>query len=242
MGSIAMLAHRIIPTLLYAGTKLVKGSKFDPWRRVVGHAMQAAKVHAARGVDELIMLDVTATPEGRRPDAGMISTLTAGSFTPITVGGGIRSADDVKMLLQAGADKVAIKTSFFIDPHFIRRLADQYGSQAICVAIDYRDDAKVSAIEYCQLAEQMGAGEILLTSMDREGTTSGYDLQTIYAAAKAIGIPLIAHGGCSGYPDMHAAIQAGANAVAAGALFQWTDATPKGAAQYLADRGIEVRL
>lgn len=223
------LAVRIIPTLLYRGDQLVKGKQFNAWRSV-GHIEQAVRVMASRGVDEMVLLDIGATPEGRGPDFERVKRLTSYAFTPVTVGGGVRSVDDVRDLLAAGADKVAIKSAYEIIPQCVKR----FGSQAIVQAID---------IEWgVPFARATMAGEILLTSIDREGTMQGYDLDLIRAVSQAVDIPVIAHGGCSGPEDMLAAIKAGASAVAAGALFQFTDWTPRSCAEWLAENGVEVRI
>lgn len=247
------LAVRIIPTLLCKGTKLVKGRRFSA-DRIVGHVQQAARVHQARGVDELCILDVAATPEGRRPDFAAIEALTAECFMPLTVGGGVRSVEDVEGLLRAGADKVAICSWAMTAPWTITGFSERYGRQAITVALDVKDGVLSSwcgrmepaiggAVSDCaRWIEELGAGEILLTSIDREGTMEGYDIELIRAVASAVDIPVIAHGGCSGPEDMLAAIKAGASAVAAGALFQFTEHTPRSCAQWLAGQGIEVRL
>jgi cyclase len=234
------LAVRIIPTLLARGSKLVKGRRFSA-DRVVGHVQQAARVHQARGVDELCILDVAATPEGRGPDFAAIEALTVACFMPLTVGGGVRSVEDVEGLLRAGADKVCVKTAYWRRREFVSECAERWGSQAIVAALDvsgpYPDVVAVSA----DMAKR-GAGEILLTSIDREGTMEGYDIELIRTVAKAVDIPVIAHGGCSGPKDMLEAINAGASAVAAGALFQFTDHTPRSCALWLSQHGVEVRL
>jgi imidazole glycerol-phosphate synthase subunit HisF len=236
------LAVRIIPTLLAKGTKLVKGRRFSA-DRVIGHVQQAARVHQARGVDELCILDVGATPAGNGPNFAMIEALTQDCFMPLTVGGGVRSIADVEGLLRAGADKVCIKTAYQADFDFLDACAYRFGSQAIVVALDVRDEGRTTLVlDLAKDIERRGAGEILLTAMDREGTMEGYDLDLIRSVAHVVDIPVIAHGGCSGYADMLAAIGHGASAVAAGALFQFTDATPRAAAQYLDEYGVEVRL
>lgn len=246
------LAHRVIPTILCRGRTLVKGQRFDSWRSV-GVAAQAVRIHQARGVDEVCLLDIGATPEGRGPDLGLVEELSEILFAPLSVGGGVRSVQDVRALLRAGADKVVIGTGACEVPHLIRDCADAVGSQAIVVTEDvgYGDTVMTrcgktgyshSPVTFAKSAERAGAGEILLTSIDREGTMEGYDLDLIRRVAGAVSIPVIAHGGCSGYADMAAAIAAGASAVAAGALFQFTDATPRAAAQYLAEHGIEARV
>lgn len=246
-----MLATRIIPTLLQCGTTLVKGKQFNSWRSV-GHALQAIRIHQARGVDELIFLDIAATPEGRGPDFKMVEQLTHDCFCPITVGGGVRSIDDVHGLLESGADKVAIGTAAMENPRLLADIASRFGNQVLVVAIDVMNghvaiecgahDTTCDPRELAMSCEVDGAGEILLTSIDREGTMQGYDLELIRDVSQAVDIPVIAHGGCSGYEDMHDAIKAGASAVAAGALFQFTDCTPRGAAEYLKSKGVEVRL
>jgi len=246
-----MLAHRVIPTILCRGRTMVKGKRFDSWRSV-GVAAQAVRVHQARGVDEVCLLDIGATPEGRGPDLGLIEELSEVLFAPLAVGGGVRTVEHVRALLKAGADKVVIGTAAVEDPHFLRNVADVVGSQAIVAALDVRGDYEYGrcgtwpgvggVISVATMYRQMGAGEILLTSIDREGTMDGYDLDLIERVATAVDIPVIAHGGCSGYEDMANAIRAGASAVAAGALFQFTDATPRAAAAYLHKHGIEARV
>ncbi len=234
-----MLAIRIIPTLLQRGSTLVKGERFNSWRSV-GHALQAINIHQARGVDELIYLNIAATPEGRGPDFKMVKSLTRECFVPITVGGGVRSVEDVQGLLNAGADKVAICTAGTLD--FILYISRKFGSQAIVVVVEHFTEINNLIPLWAVRLEDCGAGEILLQSKERDGTMQGYDLELIRSVCNAVSIPVIASGGCSGYEDMYNAIQAGASAVAAGALFQFTDATPKGAAEYLKARGIEVRI
>lgn len=245
-----MLATRIIPTLLYRRNTLVKGSMFNGWRSV-GHVQQAARIHAKRGVDELCILDIAATPEARRPDLELIERLTEDNFSPVAVGGGIKKISDVEKMLRAGADKVVMCTSA-IEGGLVREASSAVGSQAITVAIDYREDCiwshcgkarwRMTPKRFAMVCAEDGAGEILLTSIDREGTMKGYDLDIIREISNSVPIPVIAHGGCSGYDDMYQAILAGASAVAAGALFQFTDCTPRGAAEYLSTKGVEVRL
>ncbi len=245
------LAVRIIPTLLARGDKLVKGQQFNSWRSV-GVVEQAARVCALRGVDEIVLLDIAATPEGRGPDIAMVERISANFFTPLTVGGGIRTVEDAMALLRAGADKVAIGTAQY-PGSLITELSARVGRQAVVVAIDVKqgrmpmircgkDPLTLSVVTHAKVMEQMGAGEILLTSIDREGTMEGYDLNLIRAVAKSVSIPVIAHGGCRGAEDMLAAVHAGASAVAAGALFQFTDTTPADCAEWLAQHGVETRV
>ena len=246
------LAARIIPTLLVRGEQLVKGRQFNSWR-VVGHAMQAARVHAARQCDELILLDISATPEGRGPDLALVEKLASECFMPLTVGGGVRSVEDVRSLLRAGADKVAIGTAAYEVPDVVFDCGEYFGNQAIVYALDVMGGNTVmfhcgkhgyshDPVYCAQWAERNCAGEILLTSIDREGTMEGYDIDLIRAVSEAVSIPVVAHGGCSGPDDMIAAIKAGASAVAAGALFQFSDWTPRSCAEHLARAGIETRI
>jgi cyclase len=240
------LATRIIPTLLARGDVLVKGVKFDSWRSV-GHVLQAARVHARRGVDELILLDIGATPEGRGPNFALVEKVAEAQFTPLTVGGGVRSVQDVRDLLNAGADKVAICTNA---ASVIPEASAKFGRQAIVACIDYIGsglEATVrgsdrTAYDHADDCDDWGAGEILLTSVDREGTLEGYDLELVSRLRYICTCPLIVHGGCGTYEHMREALEAGASAVAAGAMFQFSDATPRGAAQYLSRQGVEVRL
>ena len=246
------LAHRIIPSLLFNGDKLIKGKRFDGWRSV-GHVVQAAKIYGQRAADEIILLDIGATPEGRGPNLKVVEKIADHFFTPLTVGGGVRTIDDVRDLLKAGADKVSINTAAMTSPNLIQDVAEKFGSQAIVVAIDVKDGKPMtkcgteSPVAWgpmgCALwASQRGAGEIMLTSIDREGTMNGYDLALIESVSKSVQVPVIAHGGCKDYADMAKAIEAGASAVAAGALFAFTDCTPRSAARYLSGVGIEARV
>jgi len=235
-----MLAKRVIPTMLVRGTALVKGRAFAGDRRV-GHALQAARVHARRGVDELLILDIGATPEGRGPDLELVSTLAAECYIPITVGGGVRTLGDIDALLRAGADKVAIGAAARDwGSVLLAQAADRFGSQAIVAIVEH--GSPVEAMRTANVAAAQGAGEIVLQSRERDGTLAGYDLDAIREAAPHLGVPLIASGGCSGPDDMLAALAAGADAVAAGALFQFTDWTPAVCARYLSQQGVEVRI
>ena len=249
------LAIRVIPTLLCRGRQLVKGKAFNSWRSV-GVAAQAVRVHQARQVDELILLDISATAEGRGPDLKLVEELATECFMPLSVGGGISSIDHVRDLLRAGADKVVICSAAIEDQRFVRTLADKVGNQAIVIAIDVRKD-KIGHVVYGRngtkltqfhpvwwalRCQGLGAGEIMLTRVEHEGTLSGYDLELVRCVSAALDIPVIAHGGCGSYEHMLQALEAGAHAVAAGAMFQFTDATPRAAAQYLAQHGIQTRL
>lgn len=245
------LAVRIIPTILCRGRQLVKGVAFDSWRSV-GVAAQAVRIHGMRGVDEVCLLDIGATAEGRGPNLELVEDLSEVLFSPLAVGGGIRSVEDVRALLRAGADKVVVGTAAWEEPGLVRRIADAVGNQAVVVSLDVRgglccsrngkvQQATAFAANAARHFEREGAGEILLQAVERDGTMRGYDLQMIASVSEAVGIPVIASGGAGCYAHMAEAVLAGASAVAAGAMFQFTDLTPRGAAQYLARQGIEAR-
>jgi len=247
-----MLKTRIIPVLLSRNGSLVKGRRFKS-DRVVGHVLQAARVHEMRGVDELMVLDVAATPEKRAPDFKLVKELTDGCFMPLTVGGGIRWVDDISQLMDSGADKVVVGTQAAKHPEIITQAAERFGSQAIAVSIDVRlgtvwthcgtQDASFNPVEWARHVEMRGAGEIILNAIDRDGTMEGYDLNLIDAVSKAVSIPVVASGGCSSYEDIELVLSATeAHAVAVGALLQFSDATPRGAAQHLSERGYQVRV
>ncbi|MGH8034507.1 MAG: imidazole glycerol phosphate synthase subunit HisF [Lysobacterales bacterium] len=251
-----MLATRIIPSLLCRGRQLVKGIAFDSWRSV-GVAAQAVQVHQARGVDELLLLDIAATAEHRGPDLALIEELSECCFMPLSVGGGIRNLEDVRELLRAGADKVVIGT-MALQTDLVRKASAIVGSQAIIVSIDVKQNrvcGRRGTVPYdtspnqplrpeawAREVEAAGAGEILLQSIDRDGTMQGYHLECIRAVSNAVDIPVIASGGAGTYQHLLEAALAGASAVAAGAMFQFTEQTPAGAARYLAANGVEVRL
>jgi cyclase len=245
-----------MPTLLYKDVGLVKGTAFNSWRRV-GSALQAVKVYNLREVDEMVFLDISATHQHRPPDFEAIDDLADECFMPLTVGGGVRTVDDVRRLLQVGADKVAVNTAAVENPDLIREIAHRFGSQCAVVSIDFRGSngtAEVythagtrssgrSPVEWAQHVERLGAGEILLTSIDRDGRMCGYDLETTRAVSSAVRIPVIASGGAADYEDMRRVIsEANVPAVAAASIFHFTEQTPLAAKQYLRDRGIRVRL
>jgi len=237
-----MLAKRVIPTMLVRGRTLVKGERFNAWRSI-GHAAQAAKVHARRGVDELMILDIAATAEGRGPDLDLVRELSEGCFIPITVGGGVRTLSDIDALLRAGADKVAIGAAWREGGALISSAAARFGRQAIVGIVDRPPESAIERyVSQAQLLCDLGAGEILLQDMERDGTLLGYNVELVREVSNAVSIPVIASGGCSSYADMVSAFKAGADACAAGAMFAFTDATPRGAAQFLKRHDIEVRV
>jgi imidazole glycerol-phosphate synthase subunit HisF len=251
-----MLKTRIIPTLLYKDFGLVKGVRFDS-RRAVGSAMQAIKVYNLRGVDELVFVDVTATLQGRSPDLELIDELADDCFMPLTVGGGVRTLDDVRGLLAMGADKVCIGSAAVATPELVREASKRFGAQCVVVSVDVRRDADGAPVvwtrsgtqdtgrhpvELARELEALGAGEVLLQSIDRDGTMEGYDVELIRDVSAAVGVPVIASGGCGSYEDMAAALlEGGASAVAAASIFHYTERTPREAKDHLATRGIAVR-
>jgi imidazole glycerol-phosphate synthase subunit HisF len=251
-----MLKVRIIPTLLFKNDLLVKGTGFDSWRHV-GGAMQSIKVYNMREVDELIFVDITASLHDRPPDFATIDDLADDCFMPFTVGGGIRSVDDVRRLLQVGADKVSINTAAVYQPNLVAAVSARFGSQCVVVSIDVRKTASgyevfthagtkasgLDPVSVARNAEAAGAGEILLTSIERDGTMTGYDVELIRMIADAVSIPVIASGGAGNYDHLVAAIADGkASAVAAAAMFHFTQHTPLEAKKHLAAAGIPVRL
>ncbi len=252
-----MLKIRVMPTLLFKDVGLVKGISFDSWRRV-GSAMQAVKVYNMREVDELVFLDITATKEGRPPDYATVDDLANECFMPLTVGGGVKSVEHVQRLLQVGADKVAVNTAMVENPNLVRQIADRFGSQCAVVSIDARlhpdghyevythsgtHPTGLDPVALAQQAEKSGAGEILLTSIDRDGTMTGYDITLTRHVTNEVTIPVIASGGAGSYADMAAVLREGnASAVAAASIFHFTQQTPLEAKRYLHAQGLRVRL
>ena len=247
-----MLKVRVIPTLLHKGFGLVKGVQFDS-RRAVGSPMQAIKVYNLRNVDELVFLDVTATSEGRGPDLDLIDDLADDCFMPFTVGGGVASVDDVRDLLSVGADKVVIGTAALETPEIVREASERFGAQCVVVSIDTRERQVYArsgavatgrdAVDVACEMEALGAGELLVQSIDRDGVMDGYDVATVRAVADAVTVPVVASGGAGTFADMAEVLQDGrASAVAAAAMFHFTEQTPMGAKQYLAGQGFPVRV
>ena len=246
-----------MPTLLYKDTTLVKGVSFDSWRRI-GFLMQAIKVYNIRQVDELIFLDITATNEGREPDFLLVDDFADDCFMPLTVGGGIRNIEDVRKLLAVGADKVSVCTSAFSNRDLINKIANEFGSQCVVVSIDVKKHENgeyevythsgtkptgLNPVDFAIEVEERNAGEILLTSIDRDGTMKGYDIELIKQVTSAVSIPVIASGGAGNYEHMFQAIKDGnADAVAAASIFHFTEQTPIEAKYYLRKNGINVRI
>jgi cyclase len=251
-----VLKVRVIPTLLWKDIGLVKGVGFDSWRRV-GTAMPAVKVYNTRDVDELILLDISATAEDREPDFETIAELAAECFVPLTVGGGVRDVETVRKLLRAGADKVVINSAAYDDIALISEAALRFGAQCLVACIDARRSsageyecvARSATLptrrrpdEWARELERRGAGEILIQSVESDGTLEGYDVELTRSISRAVSIPVIASGGAGKYLHMYdALVKGGASAVAAAAMFHFTEQTPAGAKAFLAERGIPVR-
>ncbi len=251
-----MLKVRVIPTLLWKRFGLVKGVGFDSWRRV-GPVLPAVKVYNQREVDELILVDIMAHLSDDEPDFESIDEFGQDCFVPLTVGGGITRIDQVQRLLRAGADKVSINTATYDNPGLVTEIAKRHGAQCVVASIDVRCDGDgrwrcfshagqqdtgrdVSA--WCRELEDRGAGEILITSIERDGTLQGYDLALIESVVRQVNVPVIASGGAGNYGHMVAAVtQAGASAVAAASMFHFTEQTPSGAKDALACAEVPVR-
>ena len=255
-----MLAKRIIPCLDVKDGRVVKGVRFVDLRDA-GDPVEAALAYDAQGADELVFLDITASHENRKIMLEVVARTAVGIYMPLTVGGGIRSIEDVRALLRAGADKVSLNTAALERPALIREAAERFGSQCIVVAIDARRDPGETpprwgvhthggrravgrdAVAWAREAVGLGAGEILLTSMDRDGTKDGYDLELTRAVSEAVEVPVIASGGAGTLEHFYEALSDGAaDAVLAASLFHFGTYTIAETKRYLQDRGVEVRL
>lgn len=253
-----MHTKRIIPCLDVNNGRVVKGTNFVNLRDA-GDPIEVAKIYNAAGADELVFLDITASSDAREIKADMVRRVAENVFIPFTVGGGIRTVEDFKMILREGADKVAVNSAAIMNPALISEAADKFGSQCVVVAIDAkrredgsgwnifknggRVDMGIDAVEWAVKAEQSGAGEILLTSMDCDGTKAGYDLALTKAVAESVGIPVIASGGAGTMEHFCEALTEGkAEAALAASLFHFRELEIRDVKQYLRDRGVSVRL
>ena len=252
-----MLAKRIIPCLDVTGGRVVKGTNFVDLRDA-GDPVEIARRYDEQGADELTFLDITATSDERDLILKVIEDVAAQVFIPLTVGGGVRKAEDVRRLLNAGADKVSINSAGVNNPDLIAETSSIYGSQAIVVAIDAkrrgdgtwevytrggRTPTGIDAVEWAKKVEKLGAGEILLTSMDGDGTKAGFDLELTRAVSDSVSIPVIALGGVGNLQHLVDGIVVGhADAVLAASIFHFGEYTIEEAKRYMQDRGIPVRL
>ena len=251
-----MLARRLIPCLDVAQGRVVKGVHFESLRDAGDPVEQAAR-YDAEGADELVFLDIAASPETRRTTLDMVERVAETIFIPFTVGGGIRSVEDAGAALRVGADKVAVNTSAVKDPGLVRRLSDSFGAQCVVAAVDVkrvaepdhwtvfvnggREPAGLDGLDWMGKLEQLGAGEILLTSMDRDGTLQGYDLELLRAASSRVKIPVIASGGAGNLEHLAEALEAGAHGLLAASIFHFQGCSISEARAYLRERGYQVR-
>lgn len=252
-----MLAKRIIPCLDVKGGRVVKGINFVNIRDA-GDPVDAARLYNAAGADELVFLDISATLEERDTMIDVVRKVAEEVFIPFTVGGGIRTNEDIRRILTAGADKISLNSAAVLNPDLVREASDRYGSQCIVVAIDVKKNAAdryevviaggtrftgLDAVEWAKRVEQLGAGEILLTSMDRDGTKSGFDLDITRQIVDAVSIPVIASGGAGSYDDFYEGLTTGgADAVLAASLFHFGEISIPNLKAYLALRGMPIRL
>ena len=262
-----MLTKRIIPCLDVKDGRVVKGVNFVQLRDA-GDPVENAKVYDQEGADELVYLDITASHEARKIILDVVERTASEVFMPLTVGGGIKVLDDIRDLLNAGADKVSINTTAVENAHFLKDAAQRFGTQCIVVAIDAkrrpargpspdgtaspvwevftyggRKGTDIDAVEWAQRAESYGAGEILLTSMDRDGTKDGYDLELTRTISRAVTIPVIASGGAGTFEHFYEAFSRGeADAALAASVFHYKEFTIRETKNYLKKKGIEVRL
>lgn len=248
------LNRRVIPTLLLREGKCVKGRQFRDFRNT-GDPVMATRVYAAQNADELMFLDIDASNAGRAATLGVIERVSQEAFMPFTVGGGITSIQDVRDLLNAGADKVAITTAAVENPNVIRAAAEAFGSQCVVAGIDVRQEGdgwavythcgrvrgEVELLEHVRRLEALGAGEILVNSIDRDGMMAGYDLALVRTVASATARPVIACGGAGNYGHLIEAFRSGAHAVACASLFHFGDNNPPRVRAYLKNAGFPVK-
>ena len=252
-----MLSRRIIPCLDVTAGRVVKGVRFQELRDA-GDPVECAKAYDAQGADELVFLDITASSDGRKIMHDVVAATAEQCFMPLTVGGGLRSVEDIEAMLRAGADKVSLNTSAIKDPELIRRSAERFGSQCIVVAIDAkrrrngqgwevythggRNPTGLDAVAWAETAVAHGAGEILLTSMDADGTQAGYDCDLTRAVSDHVSVPVIASGGAGTLDHFAEAFERGhASAALAASLFHFGTLTVPAVKEHLAARGLPVR-
>jgi cyclase len=255
-----MLTKRIIPCLDVTGGRVVKGTSFTDLRDA-GDPVELAAFYYEQGADELVFLDIGATPEARETMVDVVRRVSEQVFIPLTVGGGIRGIEDMRKMLEAGADKTSINTAAVFDPQLVAQGAKRFGSQCIVVAIDARrapdtggrrwevlthggrEPAGIDALAWAKQAVDLGAGEILLTSWDEDGQQTGYDLELTRAISEAVPVPVIASGGAGNLEHLREAFDSGkAHAVLAASIFHYRTYSIREAKEYLAARGVPIRL
>jgi cyclase len=245
---------RVIPTILTDGNTVVKGQNFNNWR-TVGSAEATARLFASRNVDELLFLDVNARNRGETIDLDLIKKFSDLLDIPFAVGGGINTYEEAAMCFRNGAEKIVLGTSAIANQKLISEIANGFGSQAVIVALDLRDessenlwthsgrvDSGVKVIEFVSKVEELGAGELLIQNISNDGLMKGMHIEMVRLLSKLTNLPLIASSGCGSFGDALRAVEAGASAVAVGALFQFTEITPPEVREYLASEGIKVRI
>jgi len=250
-----MLGMRVIPCLDVTDGRVVKGMNFVNLRDA-GDPAEVARQYYLEGADEIVFLDITATHESRNTTVDLVRKTAEKVFIPLTVGGGIRTLEDIRNLLNAGADKVSLNSSAVKNPEIIEKASSKFGIQCIVVAIDAKEsgenkwnvfvrggriDTGIDAVVWARKANELGAGEILLTSMDRDGTKDGYDLKLLKAVSGSVTVPVIASGGAGEFKHFFQACEYGASAVLAASLFHYKELTIKEVKQYLKSRNIPVR-
>lgn len=252
-----MLDKRIIPCLDVRDGKVVKGINFVGIKEV-GDPVECAEEYNRQGADEIVFLDITATHEHRATMADVVRKTAEKVFVPLTVGGGIRTIEDVALMLRAGADKVSVNSAALFDPTLIQKAAEKFGSQCVVIAIDAkkmpdgswhaftaggRKDTGVDAVRWAEEAVRLGAGEILLTSMDADGTKEGFDLPLLNAVTEKVHVPVIASGGCGSLADFAEVFEkTNADAALAASLFHYKELSVRQVKEYLRKQGIPVRL
>jgi cyclase len=245
---------RIIPTILTDGLTVVKGEQFDNWR-TVGTAEASARLYASKDVDELLLLDVTARSRKTIIDKNLLIHFSRVLDVPFSVGGGISTLEDAKMCFRNGAEKVVLGTSAILNPRLITEIAKVFGNQAVIVSVDFKKDdsndvriesgkmaCNIDSFDFIEKLESLGAGEVLLQSIQRDGTLTSMDFGRIAKVSTLTKLPVIASGGASSVEDFLQAVQNGASAVSAGALFQFTEVTPKKVQNFLNSNGIHTRV
>ena len=251
-----MLKKRIIPKFLIRNGRLVKMRRFTDDQREAGNPVSTAKVYDSYGVDELIFVDIDASAEGRVVTGDIIERVAEEVFVPLTAGGGVRTLGQIESLLKSGADKVSINSAAIDDPAFVTQAASRFGDQCIVVSIDYKADefgrkrvhghggtvqTAHDPVEFALRMQDLHAGEILMTSIDRDGTMTGYDLELISDLSNKLSIPLIASSGAGSLDDCAKALDAGASAITISSMFIFTDHSPIKVRTYLATNGVHVR-
>ncbi|MGK0466330.1 imidazole glycerol phosphate synthase subunit HisF [Clostridium sp.] len=253
-----MLTKRIIPCLDVTMGRVMKGINFVNLTDV-GDPVEIAEFYNSEGADEIVFLDITATHEGRKTMLDVVKRTAEKIFIPLTVGGGIKTLEDFKETLRAGADKISVNSAAIRNPQLISEASAKFGSQCVVVAIDGkknedslgwnvvinggRIDTGLDAVDWAKTVEKLGAGEILLTSMDCDGTKKGYDIELLNAITRCVNIPVIASGGCGKLEDFYEVFEkSGADAALAASLFHYRELTIREVKQYLKDSGVEIRI